>query len=380
MKSIRKAGSVAILIATFVVIALVACSADPEPTPQPTSTPEPTVVPTSTPEPTATPVPEPTATPVPEPTVVPYPVVAGIVDPNNRGWPREVELADEVVTIEEPPMRVLAYSLGHDEILLALMNAGRFAAVGPFTGDPAYSNVADLAAGIATFESGVENVLASNPDLVLVSRYTDADVVDLIKEAGVTVARTVLDGSASGNIENILLIGYMLGVEERALELVAEIQGKLDFVAERVPPLGDAERPSVIATTKYADSIYVAGSDTTEGGIVEAGGGINAAARDGIVSHQTVSIESIAAMSPDVILIAQPVEFGANEYRDELLTHPALVDVPAIANNEVHVVDSRKYTTLSHWNVRGVEQTALLLYPDQFGDVDFVDFEPYRGE
>ena len=390
MKSVWKAGTIWVLIAIFVVTALVACSADPEPTPQPTSVPEPTVVPTSTPQPTATPeptatpqptaTPEPTATPVPEPTAVPYPAVPGILDPTNRGWPREVEVADEVISIEEPPMRVLAYSLGHDEILLALMNADRFAAVGPFTGDPAYSNVSDLAEGLTTFESGVENVLAANPDLVLVSRYTEADVVDLIKEAGVTVARTVLDGSASGNIANILLIGYMLGVEERALELVAEIQGKLDFVAERVPPLGDAERPSVIATTKYADSIYVAGSDTTEGGIVEAGGGINAAARDGVVSHQTVSIESIAAMSPDVILIAQPVEYGANEYRNELLAHPALADVPAIINNEVHVVDSRQYTTLSHWNVRGIEQTALLLYPDQFGDVDFVDFEPYDGE
>ena len=372
MKSVWKAGSFAVLTAVVIGTVLVACSGDPEPTAQPTATPEPTVAPTSTPEPTATPVPEPTA--------VPYPTVTGIVDPTNRGWPREVELADEIVTIEEPPMRVLAYSLGHDEILLALMNAERFAAVGPFTGDPDYSNVADLAEGLSTFESGVENVLAANPDLVLASRYTDADVVDLIKEAGVTVARTVLDGSASGNIANILLIGYMLGVEERALELVAEIQGKLDFVAERVPPLGDAERPSVIATTKYADSIYVAGNDTTEGGIVEAGGGFNAAARDGIVSHQTVSIESIAAMSPDVIIIAQPIEFGANEYRDELLAHPALVDVPAIANNEVHVVDSRKYTTLSHWNVRGIEQTALLLYPDQFSDADFVDFEPYDGE
>ena len=134
-------------MAIVVSTALAACSADPEPTVQPTSTP----VPTATLEPTAT--------PLPEPTVVPYPAVSGIVDPTNRGWPRDVELGDEVVSIEEPPMRVLAYSLGHDEILLALMNTDRFAAVGPFTGDPAYSNVADLASGLPTFESGVEKRL-----------------------------------------------------------------------------------------------------------------------------------------------------------------------------------------------------------------------------
>ena len=136
----------------------------------------------------------------------------------------------------------------------------------------------------------------------------------------------------------------------------------------------------MIATTKYADSIYVAGNDTTEGGIIEGGGGINAAARDGVVSHQVVSIESIAAMNPEVILIAQPVEYGANEYRDEMLSHPALASVPAIADNEIHVVDSRKFTTFSHWNVRGIEQTAQLLYPDRFSDVTFEDFEPFSGE
>ncbi len=363
MKPLLRFGIFAALLAFVVSVAFVACGSDlqPTPTPQPASTPEPTVAPTA-------------------PTVVPYPAVPGIVDPDNRGWPREVDLADEVVLIEEPPQRILAYSLGHDEILIALMNTDRFAAVGPFAGDAVYSNVADLASGLPTFESGVENVLAAKPDLVLASRYADADVVDLIKEAGVTVARTVLDGSASGNIANILLIGYMLGVEERALELVAEIEGKVDFVAERVPPLDDGERPSVVATTKYADSIYVAGIDTTEGGIVEAGGGINAAARDGVVSHQVVSIESIVAMNPDVILIAQPVAYGANEYRDELLSHPALASVSAIVNNEVHVVDSRKYTTFSHWNVRGIEQTAQLLYPDRFSDVTFEDFKPYSGE
>ena len=386
----------------LVSVVFVSCASDPEPTviptavsevavavtptaaapPEPTETPIPTPASTSTPKPTFTP--EPTATPepasTPTPTVVPYPAVKGIVDPSNRDWPREVELADEVVVIEEPPQRVLAYSLGHDEILLSLLDTDRFAAVGPFTGDPAYSNVAELAADLPTFESGVENVLAAKPDLVLVSKYTDAEVVNLIKEAGVPVARTALESSSEGNIPNILLIGYMLGVEGRALEMVSEIENRLKFVADHVPHPDDSDRPSVISISRYSDSIYVAGGDTTEGGILEAGGGVNASARDGIEGHQVISIESIAAMNPDVILIAQPVEYGANEFRDDLLNHPALASVTAISESQVHVVDSRLYTTLSHWNVRGIEETARTLYPDTFSGVTFQDFEPYAGE
>ena len=358
------------ILATICIAAFAFACSDPPPTATP--------VPTPTAVPTATPTPAPTATP--EPTVVPYPSVPGVSDVSDRSWPREIEFADGVVEIASPPQRVLSYSLGHDELLLGLIPSDRFAAVGPFTADPTYSNVADWVAGLPTFESGVENVLAQEPDLVIVSAFTDPDVIALIKEAGVTVVRPALENSAEGNIPTILLLGYMLGVEERALELVAEIEAKLAFVADRVPAKGDPDRPNVASIARYSESMYVAGDGSTEGGIIEAAGGVNAAAREGVEGHQVVSLESIAAMNPDVILITQPLEFGARELRDDLFSHPALGDVPAIANDDVYVVDSRHYTTLSHWNVKGIENTATLLYPVIFEDVEFVDFAPYSGE
>ena len=312
-------------------------------------------------------------------TPVDYPAVPGIVDVSNRGWPREVETSEGVVRLEEPPQRILALSLGHDEMLLALVPRDRFAGVGPFAANLTYSNVADQVAGMATVHSGVENVLAMQPDLVVVSKYTKADMVALIKEAGVPVMRSALENSAAGNIPNILLLGYLLGVEARALELVAEIERRLAVVTERVPEPGDPARPAVLAIARFAESTSAAGDGSTEGGIIEAAGGVNAAARDGIVSHQSVSVESIAAMNPDVILITQPADSGGTELRDDLLGNRALAGVPAIADKRVFVADPRHYTTLSHWNVRGIEETARLLYPDRFRDVTFSDFAPYSG-
>ncbi len=400
----RPIGKLAFILAALVMLALAACSSEPatapvptvaptatvEPTPPPppSPTPEPTAAPdpTATPEPvvvaapTATATPDPTATPIPTPTVVPYPSVAGIVDSSNRDWPRQIETPDGVIQIDEPPQRILSYSLGHDEMVLAIVSTDRIAAVGKYTADPAYSNIADFAASLPIYQKGVENVLAADPDLVIVSKYTDADIVKLIEEAGVTVVRPALESSAEGNIPNILLIGYMLGVEDRALELADEIEGRLNLVTERVLPVGDDSRPVVLALTKYSDKIYAAGEGTTEGGIIETAGGVNAASRDGLSSHKEISIESIVAMSPDVILVTQPPHFGGTEFRDEILADPVLSAIPAVANDMVHLVDSRRYTTLSHWNVRGIEHTALLLYPDRFSDVEFADFEAYTGE
>ena len=217
------------------------------------------------------------------------------------------------------------------------------------------------------------------PDVVVVSRYTKADLVALLREAGVPVVRTALENSAAGNIPNLLLLGYLFGVEERALQLTAEIEERIALVTERVPPPGDRSALAVLAIARFADTIYAAGGGSTEGGIIETAGAANAAARAGIDGHRTVSIESLAALAPDVILITQPAESGGTALRDELLAAPALAAVPAVASGRVLVVESRYYTTLSHWNVRGIEETARLLYPDRFSDVRFADFAPYEG-
>ena len=347
----------------------------PAPTKSPAATPRPapTSAPTAAPQPTNTPE------PTPAPTAVPYPAVPGIVDPSNRGWPREVETKEGRITLEEPPQRILTYSLGHDELLLSLVVPGRIAAIGKFTGNAAYSNVADRVEGLAIYEKGAENVLAQQPDLFIASKTTKEDIVSLISDAGVPVARPALENSSEGNIPNILLYGYMLGVEDRALELVEEIEGRLSTITDRVPPTGDAERPAVMSITRYSDTIYVPGINSTVGGILETAGGTNTAARDGIEGIQKVSLESVAALNPDVIFITQSGS-GGDSLREDLMAHPALAEVPAIVNGEIHVVGSKQFTTLSHWNVRGIEVAAQILYPDLFADLTFTDFAPYTGE
>lgn len=415
--------AIAITVVAVAAFALVACgsasqpaappsptataapTATPEPTPmpqptdppapataapgrQPTSAPEPaakarpaptapsTVAPQPTNTPASAPANTPTPTAVPAPTEAPYPSVPGIVDPSNRGWPREVETSEGKITLEGPPERILTYSLGHDEMVMALVPAGRIAALGKFASNPSYSNIAELAPALPAYEKGAENVLAANPDLFIVSKFTKEDIVELVKEAGVPVARPALESSAKGNIPNILLLGYMLGAEDRALELVADIEDRLALISERVPAPGDESRPAVISITRYSDSISISGGGTSGSGILEAAGGVNAAARDGIDGFQKISVESILSMTPDFIVIPQDGE-GAVSLRDDLMNDPVLAGVPAIVNDQIHIVDAPKYITLSHWNVRGIETTAEIMFPDRFADVTFADFEPY---
>ncbi len=301
-----------------------------------------------------------------------WPELEGIesIISTDMGWPRVVESSEGRIIIERPPQRVLALSVGHNEILFGLLgNSDRFAGIGLYSSDPLYSNVADLTTGLTEVPLDVEQVLAVEPDLVIVSKFTDHDAATLIQETGLNLFRSSLENSAEGNVSNVLLLGYMLGEEERAVELANHIRDRLKFVEDIVR---DEDAPSVLMATNYGDNIWVAGTDTTEGGIVETAGGANAAAE--IESHMTVSIEGIAAMNPDVIIIPQAE--GGQPFKELLLSELALAQTPAVVNGKIYTVDSRHYTTLSYWNICGIEDTLELIHADILPN-DFQACEPF---
>ena len=352
-------------LAVLLGLALAACSSDPEtpgaaPTVDPTAAPAPTVTPTAALAPTAAP----TATP--EPLASAFDGVRGIVDATNFGWPRQVEGLNGVVTIPAKPLRIIAASIGHDEMIVALVPVERLVGVGGISKDPTYSNVASLVQDKPEVTRDPETIIAQAPDVVVTSPFFPAEAIAALATTGIPVVQTELKHDPEARINGILLMGYIFGEEERALEFAAEVSDRFDAVVTVTQK--QEPRPRVLAVTSYSDQLWVAGGGSTEGGVIVAAGGINAAEAAGIESNQTISLEGVIAMAPDVIIIPQPVAFGAEEFRQGLLDNEALAEVPAIANGRVHVVESRYYTTLSYWNIRGAERLARLLWPDAFPD------------
>ncbi|MEE9284368.1 MAG: ABC transporter substrate-binding protein [Dehalococcoidia bacterium] len=318
----------------------------------------------------------PTARPTALPTLVanPFAGVPGIVDPDNHGWPREVEGLNGRVTIVAKPQRIVTLSVGHDEMTYALVPAHRVVAVGSSTKNPTYSNVAALAQDLPTISREPEVILAQEPDIMVTSPFVGADVVQALSNAGLTVVQTSLENDPRARIDNILLLGYIYGEEERALELASEVQARFEALRAVVAVKPDRARPRVMAATRYTDKIYTAGAGSTEGGIIDAAGGVNVAAEAGLVRNPIISLESIIAMEPEVIFIPQPLEFGAEEFRQDLLSDPVLAEVPAIADRRVYVVPGILFTTLSFWNLRGAEELAKILWTEDFVDKEFGPF------
>ena len=390
----KKLSTLFVPIAVLLLIVLAACSSTTPtsvptipptttpvstPVPSATQTPAPTEAPTVPPTPApATQAPTPVPTAQPEPTATPEPAVnyfesvPGIIDPTNFGWPREVEGENGIVSIPTKPLRIITASVGHDEITLALVSKERLVGVGSSTKSVTYSNVASLVQDIAEITRDPETIISQSPDVVVTSPFFSAEGIDALLRLGIPVVQTDLHQGPEARINNILFMGYIYGEENRAVEFAAEVRDRYESLVSVTGAAGP--KPRVLALTQYSDTIWTAGSSSTEGGVITAAGGINTAEEAGIESNQTTSLEGVIAMSPDVIFIAQPVEFGAEEFRQSLLDNQALAEVLAIKNGQVHLVEGKHFTTLSYWNIRGAEDLAHLLWPDLFPEPITISF------
>ena len=406
MVSMQRLRSLAVLplLSVALALALSACGPESEaptsaqtPAPPPAATPQvarvdattaPTTTENPTPQATVEPAPARTAEPTARPTAKPAPTqeatpaapafaeafqgIRGIVDPSNFGWPREVEGLNGIVSIPFKPLRIITASVGHDEMTLAIVPLDRLVAVGGASKDQTYSNVADLLEEKPEISRDPETIIAQEPDIIVTSPFFSADGVAAVSKAGIPVIQTELKQGPEARINNILLMGYIYGEEERAIAFATEVRERYEAL---IAVTGQVEtRPRVLALTQFGDKIWTAGTDSTEGGVIAAAGGLNVAAEAGIEGNQTTSLEGVIAMNPEVIVIAQPVEFGAEEFRQSLLDNEALAELPAVKNEAIYLVEGKHFTTLSFWNIRGAEDLARLLWPDDFADSESPPF------
>jgi len=310
------------------------------------------------------------APPDESPAADPFAGVPGIVDSTNRAWPREVEGLNGRITIESKPERIHTTSVGFDEITVGLVPVTSLAAVGTSTQNPDYSNVASVVADLPAVGRDPEEIASVEADLVVASPARDADFIAALESVGVTVVQLELREGAEGRIETILLFGYLYGEEERALELAQEVRERHDaLVATTNSAAASAAdgSPDVLYMTKYAENMTTSGTGSTAESITLAAGGICGPCEAGIEGYPRISLETLVSVKPDVILIPMTAAEG-EALREELLASAVLAEVPAIRNEQVYVVPGRFHTTLSYENVRGAEQLAAILWPDDFPD------------
>lgn len=269
------------------------------------------------------------------------------------------------VTIKAKPTKIVSTTLAVDEYLIDLTALENIAAVTQISSDAGISNVAGKTEAIATkFETvTAEQVLALNPDLVIIPSYVNPEVLDQLDSVGITTFQVIDDSSFEGILKTLETIGDIIGEKEKANALVQDIQKRIDTLkanAEKVEA-----KPRVLYFTEYLSSVT---NKTTIGEMIELAGGMNVIEEAGIVGdaypdYPNVSKEVLVELNPEIIFTtawgSTPGEEPA--FVTEWKKDSAIANVDAIKNNQIYVLDGANVTTASHYVIEGAEEMASIL-------------------
>jgi iron complex transport system substrate-binding protein len=258
-----------------------------------------------------------------------------------------------------PPQRIVSLNLAADEVLLALTPPTRIAALTYLADDPRYSNVtADARAISHKVKANAEQVLALQPDLIIVSAHTNAAVKALLRTTGVALLELQQFTSLAEVEQNILAIGRAIGEADKARALVALMERRFQEVRRRV---ANSPRPRVLY---YAAGGFVLGKGTTMDDMIAYAGGQNVALEAGVQQAKKMSQETLVVLNPEVILVSG--EYGQEGLRELLLADPTLQEVGAIRAGRVYALPRTYTSTVSQYVVQCVEAIARLLHPEAF--------------
>ena len=268
------------------------------------------------------------------------------------------------VIIEKKPERIVSTTLAVDEYLVNLTDIENIVGVTALSTDPSISNVSDLTAPVETkFETvTAEQVIALDPDLVIVPSYVNPEVLDQLEGAGVVTYQVVDDASFAGIIETIEVLGDLLGEAENADKLIADYNERYTAIEEAVAKDEDKER--VLYYTEYLSSVT---NNTSIGEMIELAGGTNVVVEAGIVGDEypdypNVSKEILVDLNPEIIFTTGWGGTGEEPaFVTEWKNDSALANVDAIKNGQVYVLDAANVTTASHYVIEGAEDMFEIL-------------------
>lgn len=282
----------------------------------------------------------------------------------NGDWPRTlVDGLGTEVTIAAPPERIVSLSLGVDEVLLPLLGPDRFAAVTALSQDPGISNVAVIANQVentVVSAQDTEQIIALEPDIVFVATFTAPEVMQQLRDAGLTVFATDYSVGLDAIRGNIRLLGQVVGDEDGAETLIADMEADIEAVQAAV---GAPEMP--VRALFLTPGNYTSGVNSTIDDVITAAGGVDVAAAAGMDQYAAVSDEFIIEQDPDVILLSGWTPYDPG-FVETFLQAAAYADLSAVQNGRVYVANDAHLSTVSQYVSAAVEDVAAYLYPDRY--------------
>lgn len=224
---------------------------------------------------------------------------------------------------------------------------------------------------------GPEQVAALNPDLVIMKGLAPGQIDASLELLGIPTVYLGLE-TPEQYVVDIENLGIIFGNPERAKEIQAFYQEKLDRILEKTSTLAEDEKPTVLMV-EYSDRGGEVASQVPPPGWmqtihVQNGGGNPIWLPE--VSNETgwniTNIEQITSWDPEKIIVIVWYTIDPVELLETLKADPLWAGLSAVKNDQLYAMPSDIYgwdTPDVRW-ILGTTWVAKTLHPDLFPDVD----------
>ncbi|WLE96183.1 MAG: helical backbone metal receptor [Candidatus Electrothrix communis] len=181
----------------------------------------------------------------------------------------------------------------------------------------------------SVMQFSLEKILSLRPDLILATGLTSPVQLKKFRDLGLRVEQFPQSASFAEICTQFRQLGKLLGMEERAEQVVREAEKKVKAVAVATAQL---PRPKVFLQIG-SRPLFGAAPDSFTHDFIALSGAVNVI---GDQQHGTASYEKVLVKNPDVIIIAMMgSETGiAQEEKKKWQGFP----IAAVQNDQVHVV------------------------------------------
>lgn len=211
------------------------------------------------------------------------------------------------------PKRVVSLNLCTDILALSLADTSQIISVSHIAADSVSSPVAQQAENYQLNRSGLEEILALKPDLVLASVYTAPDKLAVLEQAGIRIERFGFAQSFADIREQIWRMGEVLGQQKKAQTQVKQIDALFTALPNNQQP---------VTAILYEPNGYTSGAGTLADETMRLLGITNLAAGDSTFAAGRVALEDLIYLQPDMII--QPEFYAKPALAYQNYTHPVM--------------------------------------------------------
>ena len=275
------------------------------------------------------------------------------------------------ITFDKAPERVVAIYQNSIETLLALGLEDKIVAAAGLDHDvkDEYKDAFSKVNYLEDFTPSKETIIMEKPDFILswYSIFDDKRLgdIDYWNENGVNTYMSLNSGVVSertieNEINDILNLGKIFNVEEKAQALVDEITSTVSEVSSKV---SNEEKQSAMVIEFYDDEIYTYGSKTLAGDMVTKLGAELLNPEGG-----NIGAEYLIKLNPDCIFVSYMDRGNENvpvEEINKILENPAFASLSAVKNKRVYSIPLGDMYSSGIRTIDGINTFANGLYENE---------------